>query len=183
MSIIVEGPDGAGKTTLVQELQGHFPQMELHPRFCTSKDGPIENLTEEVFKDVKARPTHFIYDRHPTISEFIYNTSIPNRAIRPAFLTDAMGRLRQRVARHSVTVWCLPPLSVVKQNTAADELEGNQMAGVAANIERIYEQYQMHRIMWPGCSVLFNYTYHSASWEALRYTLSEHQHKLWKDAP
>jgi hypothetical protein len=181
VSIIVEGPDGAGKTTLVSDLHGHFPNMELHPRFCTSKDGPIAELSEAVYRDVKTKPTHFIYDRHPTVSEYVYNTAIPERIIRPSFLSDSMGRVRSRVARHSLLIWCLPPFPEVKRNTERDAED--QMPGVVENIDRIYTQYLMHRIMWPGRSVVYDYTRSEASWEALRYALSDTKDKLWKDAP
>ena len=180
MTIILEGPDGAGKTTLLSELHGHFPEMEQHPRFCTSKGGPVDNLAELVFKDATPRGgTHFLYDRHPCISEYIYRTAIPTMAISPAFLGDAMGRVRNRVARNSLVIWCLPPLSQVKVNLDPEY----EMPGVVENIERIYEQYQMHRLMWPGRAVTYNYTQSAASWEGLRYALSDSRNKLWKEHP
>lgn len=181
MSIIVEGPDGAGKTTLVQELQNHFPQMELHPRFCTSTGGPIANLTEEVYRDTKSAPTHFLYDRHPTVSEYVYNTSIPDRRIRSEFLTFSMMKLRNRVASHSLMIFCIPPINVVIDNVRRDQ--SDQMPGVVDNIVRIYEQYMMHMLMWPGRTVHYDYTQSMMSWEGLRYVLAETKGKLWKDAP
>lgn len=177
MSIIVEGPDGGGKTTLIQDLQGHFPKMELHPRFCTSKGGPIENLAEAVFKDVRAKPTHFIYDRHPLVSDYVYNAAIPGRQFSPAFLSPEMGRLRLRVAHHSLMIWCMPPLTLVKENL------GDEMPGVHENITRIYELYQMQMLMWPGRAVLFDYNQSMSSWEGLRYALSDSRGKLWKEQP
>lgn len=180
MSIIIEGPDGAGKTTLLSDLHSHFPQMEQHPRFCTSLGGPIQDLAEEVFKDVKARPTHFIYDRHPVISDYIYNAAIPERNFSPGFLTESMGRIRNRVAHHSLTIWCLPPLSVVRGNVFSSD---GEMPGVVDNINKIYDLYQMHRIMWPGRHVTYDYTQSEASWETLRYTLSKTKDKLWREQP
>lgn len=178
MSIIIEGPDGAGKTTLVQELHGHFPGMEQHPRFCTSTGGPVPDLAEAVYKDVKSRATNFIYDRHPVVSEYIYNTAIPGRTIRPAFLTDSMGRVRNRVAHHSLMIWCLPPVKEVRRNCERDA-EG-QMPGVLENIEEIYRQYQMHRLFWPGRHAIFDYTNSAMSWQGLQYTLRDTRDKLWR---
>ena len=180
MTIIIEGPDGAGKTTLLSELHGHFPAMEQHPRFCTSTGGPIADLAEAVFRDVSPRATHFLYDRHPCISEFVYRTSIPSMAIREEFLSDAMGRLRNRVAHHSLVIWCLPPFPVVYDNVISSD---GEMPGVVENIERIYEQYKMHRLMWPGRHVTYDYTRSAASWEGLRYALSDSRDKLWKEHP
>ena len=180
MSIILEGPDGAGKTTLLQELHGHFPTMEQHPRFCTSTGGPVEDLAEAVYKDTKSKATHFLYDRHPVISEYIY-TFATGRPLRPAFLTDSMGRIRNRIAHHSLVIWCLPPLREVIRNCERDEEE--QMPGVFENIEKIYHQYQMHRLFWPGRHTTFDYTNSATSWEGLRYTLSDTRDKLWKVCP
>ena len=181
MSIIVEGPDGSGKTTLIQDLQGHFPYLELHPRFCTSKGGPLDDLAGLVYKDVKSRATHFIYDRHPTVSEYVYNTAIPGREVRPAFLTDAMGRVRGRVARHSLMIWCMPPLTEVARNVERNAED--EMPGVVDNIEEIYRQYQMHRLMWPGRAVTYDYTNSAVSWEGLNYALSDTRMKLWRETP
>lgn len=183
MSIILEGPDGSGKTTLGQELQGHFPKMEMHPRFCTSKEGPIENLAEEVFKDIKSKPTHFIYDRHPCVSEYVYNSAIPERArkgIKLDFLTSQMERVRLRVAHHSLTVFCLPPFEAVKANIERDA--GDQMPGVLENIFPIYQQYYMHYLMWPGHKIHYDYTQAGLSWHSLRYALAESQGTLWRSA-
>lgn len=180
MSIIIEGPDGAGKTTLLSELHGQFPEMEQHPRFCTSKGGPIASLAEEVFKDSKnSRPSHFIYDRHPLLSEYVYRSSIEG-VVPEAFLTDAMGRIRQRVAKNSFVIFCLPPFRTVADNVMRDEEE--QMSGVAQNIDKIYSAYQMHRLMWPGRSIVFDYTQHNYSWQALSYALADTRNKLWKES-
>lgn len=179
MSIIIEGPDGAGKTTLLQELHGHFPTMEQHPRFSTSVGGPIKNLAEAVYKDTKSKGTHFLYDRHPVISEYIY-TFGTGRELGPAFLTDSMGRIRNRVAHNSLVIWCLPPFPEVRRNVAG---EIDQMPGVVENIEAIYAMYQMHRIFWPGRSVLYDYTQSSMCWEGLRYALNDTRDILWKEQP
>lgn len=179
MTIILEGPDGAGKTTLLSDLSGHFPGMEQHPRFCTSSTGgPLDNLAELVFRDVQARATHFLYDRHPCVSEYVYRTAL-GQPIPRAFLTPAMGRLRKRLAYHSLVIWCLPPITTVIENVNKEA--DSEMPGVVENIERIYEQYEMQRIMWPGRSVTYDYTNSAASWEGLRYALSESRDKLWKE--
>lgn len=179
MSIIVEGPDGAGKTTLIQELQYLHPGLEVHPRFCTSTGGPIANLSEAVFKDTTARPTSFIYDRHPVVSEYVYRTAIQGpQELSDAFLSDAMARVRQRIAKHSLMIWCLPPLATVRRNIAGDV---GQMPGVEMNIDQIYALYRQHRVFWPGRSIVFDYTNHTVSWEDLRHVLADTVGKLWKD--
>lgn len=90
-----------------------------------------------------------------------------------------MGRVRNRVAHHSLTIWCLPPFNTVLRNVEEDA-EG-QMDGVVQNIATIYAMYQMHRLLWPGRSVLFDYTKSAMSWEGLRYALNDSRGKLWKE--
>ncbi len=181
MSIILEGPDGAGKTTLAADLQAHFPEMEMHPRFCTSTGGPIENLAEAVYRDTRSQASHYIYDRHPVISDYVYNAAIPERRFSPDFLCSAMGHVRERVATHSLTIWCIPPFSVVRDNVARDISE--QMPGVWDNLEKIHELYQMHFLMWPGRKVFFDYTSSRNSWQTLTYALSITKGKLWLPSP
>ena len=181
MSIILEGPDGAGKTTLASDLQHHFPGMEMHPRFCTSREGPIAELAEAVFRDARSRPTHYIYDRHPVISDYVYNASIPGRDFSPEFLTTEMGRVRDRVAKSSFVIFCLPPLHAVLHNVENDRDE--QMPGVWENLKRIYDTYRMHYIMWPGRKFLFDYTTSQYSWTGLQLALSDTKGKLWLPTP
>lgn len=185
MSIIVEGPDGAGKTTLIQELQFIHPGLEIHPRFCTSTGGPIDNLAEAVFRDIDvvARPTNQIYDRHPVISEYIYRTAIDiSGGPADVFLSDQMKRVRERIARHSLVIWCLPPFQTVFNNVIEDDAAGGQMSGVLDNIHQIYNLYQQHRIFWPGrYATVFDYTRHDASWEGLRHALTDSYGRLWKE--
>ena len=179
MSIILEGPDGAGKTTLASDLQGHFPEMEMHPRFCTSRGGPIENLAEAVYRDTRGTPSHYIYDRHPVISDYVYNAAIPGRFFSPEFLSAPMGRIRERIAQTSLVIWCLPPLENVVHNIHEEE----QMSGVHGNIRKIYELYQMHRLMWPGPSALFDYTKSEDSWKHLMFVLNDTKGTLWLPSP
>lgn len=178
MSILIEGPDGAGKSTLACDLQAHFPGMEMHPRFCTSVGGPIEGLAEAVYKDTRGRPTNQIYDRHPVISDYIYNSAIPGRTFTDEFLTVEMGRVRERVAKSSFTIFCLPPYLSVMRNVERDR--DDQMPGVWENIKLIYDLYKMHYIMWPGRKLLFDYTQSTFSWDGLSHALRDTEDKLWK---
>ena len=181
MSILIEGPDGAGKSSLACDLQAHFPEMEMHPRFCTSKEGPIAELATAVYKDTRGLPTHYIYDRHPIISDYVYNASIPSRRFSADFLSETMARVRDRIAYSSLVIWCLPPFRTVADNVLRDE--DDQMPGVAQNIHKIYDNYQMHRLMWPGPSALFDYTKSEDSWKHLMFVLNDTKGKLWLPSP
>jgi hypothetical protein len=175
MTIIVEGPDGSGKTTLIQELQHQFPEMQIHPRFCTSLEGPIDNLAEAVYHSTVTKPTHYIHDRHPIISEYVYASAIPTRSVNPAFLSNGMSRLRLRLANYSLMVWCMPSLPQVIENTEQEQ----QMPGAKENTSKIYEAYMIQRLMWPGRATTFDYTRYEDSWRTLRYVLTDTVKELW----
>jgi hypothetical protein len=179
MSIIIEGPDGAGKTTLLNDLLGLFPKMKSHERFCTSKAGPIDNLSEEVFKDLQRMNSlkHTIYDRHPCISEYVYRTAL-SQPIDPSFLSPVMKTIRQRIAGTCFIIWCLPPLEQVKANVSLSE----DMPGVAENIEAIYQQYQVQRVMWPGEYINYDYT-KPQSINRLLDCLGRSEGILWETTP
>lgn len=154
--IIFEGPDGGGKSRLIERIMGDVP-LPKAPRFATSLGGPKENLGLLVFEDLKNQAQMDfpqIYDRHPLVSEYIYGHTIPGRAVNPYFLYESARTLRQTVARSALVVWCLPPLHYVVK--AAQN--GQHMPGVADNIEKIYEGYCIARVQWPGESVTYDYS-------------------------
>ena len=69
--LIVEGPDGAGKTQLIQRLRLNL-QLELMPRVVSSDTEMMVDLQEWVNEDLHAGLKRAIYDRHRLISEPIY---------------------------------------------------------------------------------------------------------------
>ena len=162
--IIVEGPDGAGKTTLIQKLQYDFPSLTIRPRFCTSTGGPIEELSLAVYRDytrgIQEGSRFVLYDRHPIISEYIYGHDIPERHVDPAFLDRGMAIMAGRIIDLALVVWCRPPLEVIKANLDPD----HEMPGVDTNIDKIYESYQIRELMWPGKCVKYDFTDQESYW-------------------
>jgi len=171
--IIVEGPDGAGKTTLIQKLQYDFPYVMIHPRFCTSKGGPVEELSVAVYNDyaeqARSRSRSVLYDRHPIISEYIYGHDIPGRQVDPEFLTGGMAIIAGRIIDAALVVWCRPPLSILQLNLDPE----HEMPGVYENIAQIYESYQMRELMWPGRQVRYDFTDQESYW-AVRATVGKY---------
>ena len=53
--IVLEGPDGAGKTTLRDKLSVGLG-IDIGPRACTSTGGPIDNLYRWSVEDVNSWP-------------------------------------------------------------------------------------------------------------------------------
>lgn len=155
--IILEGPDGGGKTGLLRRLGDAFPMVPLAPRFATSLGGPLDNLATRVYEDIqkqgKSNSPSF-YDRHPIISEYVYGHSIPERTVNQYFLFPSATALRNNIASAALVVWCMPPLAEVTKNVQSND----QMPGVIENIQKIYEGYCIQRVTWPGESYLYDYT-------------------------
>jgi hypothetical protein len=176
MSIIVEGPDGAGKTTLISLLQHLYPGLEIHERFTRSIEGPYPDIAERVYRSVRDRPTHCVHDRHPIISEYVYGGMIPTRHINPDFLKTSMGTIRQRIANNSLVIWCLPPLTKVRHNVDQEA----QMEGVTEYIDKIYEGYLMQRMLWRGAAITYDYTQGRAGDLILADNLTATEGKYWR---
>lgn len=154
MSLIIEGPDGAGKSTLIKSLLEDLPQVKLAPRFCTSVGGPVEDLWAEVMTGaLDLTMPGLIYDRHPMWSEYIYSHEL-GRGIAPGFLTPDAQQLAEAMASACTVVVCLPSLERVRTNLEAEE----QMPGVAEHIDRIYEAYMVRVVQYTGRVYVYDYT-------------------------
>jgi hypothetical protein len=138
--IIVEGPDGAGKTNMVNKLMAIFNGLELMPKAVSSEEakalrpiGPY--VEEELAKKFGLR----VYDRFALISSPMY-LSLPN----PTFvepMTDVQWLMMQysRLNRiDPVIIYCMPPLAVVKANMETDTETPDF---VKERIETIYNSY------------------------------------------
>ena len=154
--VIVEGPDGAGKTTLIGKLMADWPPMKLADRPVKSDGSRIPKLDQWVIESANsavARPKS-IHDRHAIISEPIYGTvvrgNLPGMFAQPWWVNVMM----QRMAMHALLILCLPPISVVRENVKANE--SDQMSGVVGNIDPIWHAYNM--LPWPGVMMRYDYT-------------------------
>lgn len=179
--IIVEGPDGAGKSSLVSKLH-HDLGNPVHERACTSEGGPVKELAQWVNSDLLAWRRRdvpvSIYDRHPVISEFIYGPIVRGEFTDPEMSNIYMRRQVKMVATRSFTVFCLPPLATVIQNLGDNE----HMGGVAEHIREIYAGYQAMAIHWSGQSIVYDYK--RDSYEMLLSLIHprvNHLAMLWKE--
>lgn len=158
MSIIVEGPDGAGKSTLIRVLLEQFPSLELAPRFCTSTGGPIDSasLLNAVTKDSLLFQKTRVYDRHPLFSEYVYSPAL-DRDLAPGFLSGQARLFHRAIQSSCLVIFCLPPLGAVEENLQAEGADF-QMPGVMDNIRRIYTAYQIRASLYSGMTVTYDYT-------------------------
>jgi hypothetical protein len=156
--IIFEGPDGGGKTTLLEVVHNKLG-LPLWPRASSSMGGPIKNLTGWV-EDVDLylfddNHTSHLFDRHALVSEPVYSAAL-DRAMPEMFRQPWwMTRYRQGLYNHALIVFCLPSLTVVRQNMEKDT---DQMPGVREHIADIYQRYHATWQNWGGPCVRYDYT-------------------------
>jgi hypothetical protein len=158
--IIIEGPDGSGKTTLVHDLQ-RDTSLPLHPRFVNS-DGTLTNgdankprsvLFDRAWHDactLRQQPIS-IYDRHPLVSEYVYGPIV--RGELPEGFES--GKARDAVytmATQSLVVLCRPPLRSLISSVMANK----QMDGVIQRLGAIRAGYDILGTFWPEEMFIYN---------------------------
>jgi hypothetical protein len=153
--IIVEGPDGGGKSSLVSKLMVEFG-LPLHERASEGAAGVIvPDLYEWAHRDVVSMPHQplQIYDRHPLISEYVYGP-ICRAALPPGFATPNAHVLVRMMAPLVLVVVCRPP----NERLRASVSDQRDMPGVVEHVERIASAYDALRIFWPGRTIGYDYT-------------------------
>lgn len=151
--IIVEGPDGAGKSTLVKELKEEYGFVEglrgTNDRkllYTVTRSDTYNALSQAVRGDGPP----IIWDRL-FFSEMVY-APIVHRDCEfslheQKFVGDVLESLECPV------IVCRPPFEVVQINAAKDE----QMDGVNENLRGIYQRYETE-CDWPHNTMWYDYT-------------------------
>lgn len=161
--IIIEGIDGSGKDTLIDQLVPLFPYHKLHPRASTSLGGPVPSLDQWTTDDVLSmfRQSPSIYNRHPLISEPIY---APLRQVNPGLVapwddSSWVDTYRRTAALHCVLVICDPAYRTVRENLEASGPDSH-MPGVYENQKELYDRYRS--LVWSGPTIRYDYTLNTA---------------------
>lgn len=154
--IIIEGPDGSGKTRL-QGMLSKALALPLHERASDSIKGPVKNLSTWVYNDVSTLETQplSIYDRHPLISEFIYGP-ICRSYLDPNMLSPAIPMMIDQLAKKSLVIFCRPPNREIMTNV--NRSGPQQMPGVVTHAMGITYAYDAMRLFWKGDQIGFDYT-------------------------
>lgn len=159
--IILEGPDGSGKTTLAHELCSEFNLEYMRYEGLSSTQGPdgpaiIEWWDEQMAQD----RSDAVYDRCYYISEPIYQLATPSRELiaAPQQMVHGITRL---VNFSPLIIFCLPPWEVTIANVGQRErLEGVDDRA----LQKIHWAYWSAYAQWGEMlfhSVTYwNYTYH-----------------------
>lgn len=134
-TVIIEGPDGTGKSTLLNRLLEKYPEYLAAPRPCSSLGGPLCGTDMAAYLTRYGSLDQSIYDRHPSISGAVYDAVLhraPDTAVGP-YLRGAF----HWITENTRIIYCRPPMDVIVRSV----LSGPQMNGVARNIYRIVDMY------------------------------------------
>lgn len=136
MIVVVEGPDGSGKSTLIDNLRltcsRHFVSLR--------RSGPPKNADELTsiirwMTRMEVSLVPLICDRYPLISEPIYGNAIRGTNLLDGIYdVDAQKAIFKSVDR---VIYCRPPTSVIYHKIHANP----QLKGVVEKIEEITQNY------------------------------------------
>lgn len=143
MIVIVEGMDGTGKTTLIQQL-AHY--LDVKPKKFIKSSGPYEDfkrtlvastipeINELETASAKGAPIKRLYDRFPLISEAVYGPILRGRNC----FGDQYYSLRSRLlALKTVIIYCRPDRDVIYTNVQ----QTPQMKGVLEHFGELLDAY------------------------------------------
>lgn len=151
--VIVEGPDGAGKTHLIKRLEKDL-DTKVEPRVVSKDAEAMTDLVLWVEKDLRSWPRAALYDRHRLISEPIYGPVLRDEP-HPGFEDTHWLSMQLEIMRRKgpALIFCLPPLGTIASNLHGDP----DNIVVSGKWRQIYWLYVMEAARWP-MSYLWDYT-------------------------
>lgn len=158
--IIVEGPDGAGKTTLINQLVERYG-LEVAPRVVSPDTKDLVDLKVWVDKNLDDGFQWKLFDRHRLISEFCYGPTLRQEQ-RPGFLDMdwvhfSLWRLYTKV--QPLIIYCLPPFETVHENIHRADTDNSALYGHSQQIYAAYlERSTMDQLVLPGKVLVWDYT-------------------------
>lgn len=156
--LIVEGPDGSGKSTLVKRLC-HDLDLPLAEKVVSSDTKPKVDLAEWTEDNIDRGFQFTVFDRHRLISEPIYGPILRDKQD-PSFMD--LGWLDNKVWRFyackPILIYCLPPLDIVVRNISNPDTD-NSAVSERRVIEALYASYvnRASLDLSRGVARLFNY--------------------------
>ena len=136
--IIVEGPDGGGKSTLVKALHNYFG-FPIADKVVASDTRPLRDLVTWTEQNVQQGFQHQIFDRHRLISEPIYG---PFKSSEPTWSFLNQGWVSEMMWQFyqckPIIIYALPSLETVRANVY-DPSTDNEF--IAEWINHIYAGY------------------------------------------
>ena len=174
--ILVEGCDGAGKTTLIRELL-HVFNVDVAPRVVEKDTTHSIDLAKWVDENLAKGFHPTLYDRYRLISEPIYGSVLP-RGLASEFADEEWlnSRLEKLRRIQPVIIFCQPGLDEVKKNVEHDL--DNEV--VAPYVDKLYYRYRntyQHMLKENPYVVNYHYKVPGTKWsvyEAIGQRLSRH---------
>lgn len=157
--LILEGPDGAGKTTLAREIMDHWG-IEMAPRVVDKDTNKMTDLVTWVEENVAEGKQWKLFDRHRLISEPIYGSIVRAKPSDDEFMKmNWMKRVMQQFYdTEPLIIYCMPPLEIVKENVRRDD----DNAVVRMYTEKLYAAYatraSIDYALSPGNVIIWDYT-------------------------
>lgn len=133
--VIIEGPDGAGKSTLIEKLMDAESGVVVAPRACTSLAGPLYGNDLVVWLRTYGVMPGYLYDRHPCISGPVYDAVYANPV--ESWVGAWVQRFFREIQDGSRVIYCRPPRREIIKSVN----ESAQMGGVDRNIHKIIDTY------------------------------------------
>lgn len=133
--VLLEGPDGGGKTTLAQRLL----KGTGHPTLLVKRSGPpgaVETLNAQAkwIADQADSGLNIIADRHPIISDSIYGPVVRKEST-PFWEPAEVARTIHRT--DTLIVYCRPHYARMDVSRRAED----QMEGVHQNYRALVNEY------------------------------------------
>jgi hypothetical protein len=158
--IVVEGPDGAGKTTLINKLV-EMTGLPVAPRVVSKDAEAMVDLQAWVEDNVTQGFQPVIFDRHRLFSEPIYGP-ILRESFEPGF--DNLCWFNEMLTKFyeckPVMIYCLPPFETVRRNTQADP--DNRVVQDHHTIKQVWSMY-FNKVMTDhvlyGDAWIYDYTH------------------------
>lgn len=159
--IIVEGPDGAGKTTLVVKLCREFSELRVGERGTKDRDFlwrfTVHDTMKALSRFALSQGPVCIWDRL-FYSELVYAPlGMPPRPVEfnPSQQTHIMRLIH---AGDFPVILCMPQLGTILKNIAS---ETHQMPGVREKAAEIYHSYGRLLVvddLFPERTMVYDYT-------------------------
>ena len=167
--IIVEGPDNAGKTTLIHNHL--LPLLTEHELKMTEGPGKSKGEIDERIRRYN-KLKKVICDRHPTISETIYSLAFGRS------LWVTLDHLHRTLSHADFIIFCLPPDRLLidefdRNHVVNDTIDTDEhLALVRGNLVRLVEEYRRAygamKILDKRKVLLYDYTLHDEHWPELK---------------
>lgn len=156
--LIVEGPDGSGKTQLVEKLRGDLG-LPVAPRVVRADTTAMVDLAKWTEDNVDAGFQKTLFDRHRLISEPIYGPILRGRQETSFMDMGWMADLNWRFyALKPIIIYCMPDIRTIWANVNRADTDNDRVKSLGIT-EALYAAYVSRATIdfSRGIGRLFNY--------------------------